>query len=144
MNLFFKIVFFIIVYFIITILLSGDYGDDSKAILSLFFISCLISFFVRIFLKNNKHSTKIAFFLIVLVNILFLMNTTGWNEGTMSGTSYIIPYFQYISDWLYGILLISAFMAFTPILLYFILIYSIVVFFCRINNQNSKEIISKN
>ncbi|RXJ79415.1 hypothetical protein [Arcobacter sp. F2176] len=144
MNLFFKIVFFIIVYFIITILLSGDYTDDSKAILSLFFISCLISLFVRILLKNNKHSTKIAFLLIVLVNILFLMNTTGWNEGTMSGTSYIIPYFQYISDWLYGILLISAFMAFTPILLYFILIYSIVVFFCRIKNQNSKEIISKN
>lgn len=137
MNLFFKIIFFIGVFYNILLLVSGDYTSDTKAMLSIFTINCFLAFFISFLFKKNKHSCKIAFFLIVLTNISFLMNTSGWNEGSMTGTSYIIPFFQYITDWLYGFLLISAFMGFIPVVLYLVFIYSIVLFFCKRKSETS-------
>lgn len=135
MNKFFKIIFFLGVLYNILLLLSGDYTNDTKAMLSIFAINCFLAFLVCFLLKNNKYSCKIAFFLIVLTNILFLENTTGWNEGSMSGSSYVIPFFQYITDWLYGFLLVSAFIGGIPVIVYLLFIYSIVLFFCKRQNK---------
>ena len=72
---------------------------------------------------------------LIALNIFLLMNTSDWNEGRMTGSSYIIPFLKPATDTLYGLLLLSIFTAFIPLGIYFISVGIMILIICRIQKK---------
>ena len=76
-------------------------------------ITCLL-------VKIEKIRKQYWIYYLVLVgfNYFLLINVKDWNEGSMAGSSYLIPLFKPASDALNGFLLLSIFTGFIPLLIY--------------------------
>ena len=76
-------------------------------------ITCLL-------VKIEKIRKQYWIYYLVLVgfNYFLLINVKDWNEGSMAGSSYLIPLFKPASDALSGFLLLSIFTGFIPLLIY--------------------------
>jgi hypothetical protein len=102
------------------------FGKGSLGLLELLLIN-LISIFIFYFSSKTKpYFCKFHFLLILIINFLLLLNTSNWNEGSMSGSNFIIPLLQPATDLLYGLLLF-----FIPLLVYLLFLYSVSKLFCR-------------
>jgi hypothetical protein len=88
--------------------------------------------------KYQKLICKLHFVLILLINILLLFNTTGWNEGRMGGSAYTIQMLQPATDLMYGLILFSAFLLGIPIGLYIIFLVGLSQLFCN-SLETTKE-----
>lgn len=80
-------------------------------------------------MKASMKFTLASYCIAFVLPILGTLNCSGWNEGTMSVKKCLIPgkifvdYANYVYEWL----LISAFLAFIPVVLY----VAAVIFFTR-------------
>ncbi len=90
--------------------------------------------------RSKKVTLGIYFFAFVLP-ILGMMNCSGWNEGSMVVESCIIDgtIFRAYADFYYGWLLISAFMAGAPILIFI----GIVVFLTKLISKRIDKLENK-
>lgn len=88
--------------------------------------------------KKNKFCKFTIFIAVFVVHILLLNNVSGWNEGSMSGATYIIPFLKNATDVLYALLLFSAFFLLIPLGIYGLFIFSLVSLFCK-NSTSCKN-----
>lgn len=118
------------------VLFLDNFEKDSIGLLHLVvinFITVGIVYFLTP--KKTKFCKFIIFVAVVVVHILLLNNASGWNEGSMTGATYIIPFFKNATDVLYALLLFSAFFLLIPLGIYGLFILSLVSLFC--NNSTS-------
>ena len=114
------------------VLFIDKFGKDSIGLLHLLVIN-LITVSIVYFLTSRKikFCKYIIFVAVVAVHILLLNNTSGWNEGSMSGGTYIIPFLKNATDVLYALILFSAFFLLIPLGIYGFFILSLVNLFCK-------------
>jgi len=93
----------------------------------------MITVLILSHIKKIKGKCWIYFIVLIALHMLLVMNTSDWNEGAMSGSSYILPILKPATDTFYGLILISIFSAFIPMIIYIALIIMMVIFFCRKN-----------
>ena len=80
---------------------------------------------------ENNRKTKIIrvimYSLTILVPLLAMENCSGWDEGSMEVSSCFvdISIFREFASFCYNILLISAFLAFIPLILYVLVVFGI-------------------
>jgi len=83
---------------------------------------------------ENNRKTKIIrvimYSLTILVPLLAMENCSGWNEGSMEvSTCYVdISIFREFANLCYSGLLISAFLAFIPLIIYILIVIGITEF----------------
>ena len=91
------------------------------------FIIICITFYII----NSKHRHFILYIKLTVFNLFLLYNAKTWNEGSMSGFSYIIPLLKPATDALNSLILFSIFSAFIPLIFYIVFIASM-IYFCKI------------
>ena len=119
----------------IVILILDNSGKESIGLLQLVVIDFISIFFLSFFTKDKSKLCLYAFVLVIIIHILLFNNTSGWNEGSMSGGKYIIPFFKNATDTLYSLILFSAFLLLIPIVIYVIFIKSLIGLFCNSENK---------
>ena len=119
----------------IVILILDNSGKESIGLLQLVVIDFISIFFLSFFTKDKSKLCLYAFVLVIIIHILLFNNTSGWNEGSMSGGKYIIPFFKNATDTLYSLILFSAFLLLIPMVVYIIFITSLIGLFCDLGNN---------
>ena len=81
-------------------------------------------------MKSNKKIKIIRltiYSLVFLIPLLAMQNCSGWNEGSMEVSTCLvdISIFREFASFCYNILLISAFMAFLPLIFYVLVVFGI-------------------
>jgi len=121
--------------FTITILFLDNFDKDSRGLLQLVVIDFFTVVIVYALTRKKPMVCKFTTLsIIVIVHILLLSNASGWNEGSMSGVSYVVPLFKDASDTLYALILFSAFLLLIPLVIYGFFIKSLVTLFCEKSN----------
>ncbi|MBN2768799.1 MAG: hypothetical protein JXQ68_06815 [Campylobacterales bacterium] len=116
----------------IVVLFLDNFEEGSLGLLQLIIIDFLtigiVYFLTR---KKTKVCWSSILIAIAIVHILLLNNASGWNEGSGSGTSYIIPFLKNATDTLYALILFSAFLLLIPLTIYGFFIISLINLFCK-------------
>jgi hypothetical protein len=128
----------------ILIVYLDKFDPESVGLIQILVIDLFVTILFFIVSKYLKFICKLHFIFILLINILLLFNTTGWNEGRMGGSAYIIQMLQPATDLMYGMILISAFLLGIPIGLYIIFLVGLSQLFCQIPNSSQEELNDSN
>ena len=94
---------------------------------------------------ENSRKTKIIrvimYSLTILVPLLAMENCSGWDEGSMEVSSCFvdISIFREFANLCYSLLLISAFLAFIPLLIYILIVIGITEFLVFIVKKVEKR-----
>ena len=94
---------------------------------------------------ENSRKTKIIrvimYSLTILVPLLAMENCSGWDEGSMEVSSCFIDIliFREFANFCYSLLLISAFLAFIPLLIYILIVIGITEFLVFIIKRIEKK-----
>ena len=136
------VVFSVILTIIVFVL--DDFEKDSLGLLQLIIIDFITVGIIYFLTKKKSKACSSSILALITVHILLLSNASGWNEGSMSGGSYIIPFLKNATDALYALILFSAFLLLIPLAIYGLFIISLVKLFCENltsfkNNDNKLE-----
>ena len=101
-------------------------------------ITCLLST-----IKVIRQQYWIYYLILISFNFFLIINTNDWNEGSMEGSSYLIPLFKLATDAINGFILMSIFAAFIPIIIYLIFIVFL-PFICNAILGNKQNTINVN
>lgn len=125
--------FIVIAWVILTIVVLGldNCEKDSLGLLQLVIIDFItVGTAYLLIRKKSKVCWFSTLVVVVLVHILLLSNASGWNEGSMSGGSYVIPFLKNVTDVLYTLILFSAFSLLIPLAIYGLFIVSLINLLC--------------
>lgn len=120
-----------------TILIAylDELGNASIGLIQILVIDLITAILFFIVSKYLKFICKLHFVLILLINILLLFNTSGWNEANMEGSAYVIQMLQPATDLMYALILFSAFLLGFPIGIYIIFLVGLSQLFCNKPNK---------
>lgn len=127
------------------VLYLDNFEKDSLGLLQLVIIDFLTVGIVYFLTQKKPKVCWFSILVVVTVHILLLSNASGWNEGSMSGGSYIIPFLKDATDVLYALILFSAFLLLIPLAIYGLFIISLANLFCgystslKDNNSEFKQ-----
>lgn len=108
-----------------------DFGKESLGLLTLLVIDIFVAFVFFLITKYKPKMCRYTLLLLFATNILLLFNAVGWNEGSMQGSYYYVPFLKNITDVLYALMLFSAFLLMLPMILYAIFLYNVARLFCK-------------
>ena len=120
------------------VLFLDNFEKDSLGLLQLVIIDFIIVAIVYFLTRKKPKACWFSILVVIAVHILLLSNSSGWNEGSMRGVSYIIPFLKNATDILYALILFSAFSFLIPLVIYGIFIISLTNLFCE-NSTSSKN-----
>ena len=95
-------------------------------------------------MKSNKKIKIIRltiYSLVFLIPLLAMQHCSGWNEGSMEVSTCLvdISIFREFASFCYNILLISAFMAFLPLIFYVLVVFGITELMVTITKKIEKK-----
>lgn len=104
---------------------------DSVGLIQILAIDLVLTMLLFIMAKYVKFICNLPLITLFLMNILLLFNTSGWNEGRMAGSSYVLSMLQPATDLMYALLLFSAFLLGIPLLIYIIFLVALSNLVCK-------------
>ena len=100
------------------------------------FLTIYLTYLLILATKKRKHCQAVTVTALVVVHVLLLSNAPDWNEGSMSSSVYILPFFKNASDTLYDLILFSAFFLLIPLMVYGFLLIGFSYLLCAIAKRS--------
>ncbi|WP_456433592.1 hypothetical protein [Nitratifractor sp.] len=100
------------------------------------FLTIYLTYLLILAIKQRKHCRTVIVTALVVVHLLLLSNAPDWNEGSMSSAVYILPFFKSASDTFYALILFSAILLLTPLMIYGFLLVGFSHLLCAIAKRS--------